>query len=95
MFLCAILIDEVSVLAYIFHIKVAFTGISRHLELDINSFFLYIRDKKRKAPRRTVQLLGRSLVIGQFRLYWCKVMPNTAAFHTFVIRCQKRVKENR
>ena len=33
-----------------------------------------IPDKKRNAPHRTVQLPGRSQVIGQFCLYQCKCM---------------------
>ena len=35
--------------------------------------------KKRNAPLRTVQLSGRSQVIGRFSLYQCKGMPGTAA----------------
>ena len=42
---------------------------------------VYIPDKIRKAARRTDQLLGRTQVIGQFRLYRCKGMSGTAALH--------------
>ena len=42
-----------------------------------------ITDKKRNAPLRTVQLSGRSQVIGQFSLYQCKGMSGTAALHFF------------
>ena len=40
---------------------------------------LYYTPQKKKAPLRTVQLSGRSQVIGQFSLYQCKGMPGTAA----------------
>ena len=42
-----------------------------------------IPDKKRNAPLRTVQLSGRSQVIGQFSLYQCKGMSGTDALHVF------------
>ena len=42
-----------------------------------------IPDKKRNPPRRTLQLSGRSQGVGQFSLYQCKGMPNTAALHIF------------
>ena len=42
-----------------------------------------IPNKKRNAPLRTVQLSGKSQVIGQFRLYQCKGMSGTAALHVF------------
>ena len=44
-----------------------------------------IPGKKRNAPLRTVQLSGRSQVIGQFSLYQCKGMSGTvyAASHIF------------
>ena len=38
-----------------------------------------IPDKIRNATRRTVQLSGRSQVMGQFRLYRCTGMSGTAA----------------
>ena len=44
---------------------------------------LYIPDKKRNAPLRTVQLSGRSQVIGQFSLYQYKGMSGTAVSHVF------------
>ena len=40
-----------------------------------------IPDQKRNAPLRTVQLSGRSQVIGQFSLYQCKGLSGTAASH--------------
>ena len=40
---------------------------------------LYIPDKKRNAPLKTVQLSGRSRVIGRFSLYQCKGMLGSAA----------------
>ena len=43
----------------------------------------YICDKKRNTPLRTVQLSGRSQVIGQFSLYQCKGMSGTVASHIF------------
>ena len=43
----------------------------------------YIPNKKRNAPLRTVQLLGRPQVIDQFGLYQCKGMSGTAALHIF------------
>ena len=42
-----------------------------------------IPDKKRNTPLRTVQLIGRSQGIGQFSLYQCKGMSNTAVSHVF------------
>ena len=39
----------------------------------------YIPDKKKNAPLRTVQLPGRSQVIGKFSLYQCKGMSGTVA----------------
>ena len=48
-----------------------------------------IPDKKRNAPLRTAQLSERSQVIGQFRLYQCKVMSSTAASHVF---CNQALK---
>ena len=42
---------------------------------------IYIPDKIRNATRRTDQLSGRSQVMGQFRLYRCKGMSETAALH--------------
>ena len=52
-------------------------------------FLNYIPDKKRNAQLRTVQLSGRSQVIGQFSLYQCKGMPGTAALHVFCNRASK------
>ena len=57
-------------------------------DCQIYGFFLsqicsYIPDKKRNAPLRTVQLSGRSQVIGQFSLYQCKGISGTAASHVF------------
>ena len=46
-------------------------------------WILFIPDKKRNAPLRTVQLSGRSQVLGQFSLYQCKGMLGTAALHIF------------
>ena len=51
--------------------------------------FYNIPDKKRNAPRRTVQLSGKSQVIGQFSLYQCKGMPVTAASHVFCNQASK------
>ena len=59
-----------------------------------NLFFLNIRDKKRNAPLRTVQLPGKSQGIGQFSLYQCKGMSSTAASHVFCNLASKCVKEN-
>ena len=42
-----------------------------------------IPDKKRNAPLRTVQLSGRSQVIGQFSLYQYKGMSGTAVSNVF------------
>ena len=44
---------------------------------------VFIPDKKRNAPLTTVQLSGKSQVIGQFSLYQCKGMSDTAASHVF------------
>ena len=49
----------------------------------IDYYSVYIPDKKKNTPLRTVQLSGRSQVIGQFSLYQCKDMPGTAALHVF------------
>ena len=51
--------------------------------LQFHRIVEYIPDKKRNAPLRTVQLSGRSQVIGQFSLYQCKGMSGTAALHIF------------
>ena len=48
-----------------------------------NTSRINIPDKKRNAPLRTVQLPGRSQVIGQFNLYQCKGMSGTVASHVF------------
>ena len=48
-----------------------------------------IPDKKRNAPLKTVQLSGRSQVIGQFSLYQCKGMSGTAALHIFCNQASK------
>ena len=48
-----------------------------------------IPDKKRNAPLRTVQLSGKSQVIGQFSLYQCKGMSVTAASHVFCNQASK------
>ena len=54
--------------------------------IDMNSkhkkILIYTR-QKRNAPLRTVQLSGRSQVIGQFGLYQCKGMSGTVASHVF------------
>ena len=44
---------------------------------------VYISNKKRNAPLKTVQLSGRSQVLGQFSLYQCKGISGTAASHVF------------
>ena len=50
--------------------------------LNINDvYFDNIPDKRRNAPLRTVQLSGKSQVIGQFSLYKCKCMSGTAELH--------------
>ena len=49
----------------------------------------YIPDKKRNAPLRTVQLSGKSQVIGQFSLFQCKGMSVTAASHVFCNQASK------
>ena len=49
----------------------------------------YIPDKKRNAPLTTVQLSGKSQVIGQFSLYQCKGMLVTAASHVFCNQASK------
>ena len=43
----------------------------------------HIPDKKRNAPLRTVQLSGKSQVIGKFSLYQCNGMSVTAVSHVF------------
>ena len=48
-----------------------------------------IPNKKRNAPLRTVQLSGKSQVIGQFSLYQCKGMSVTAASHVFCNQASK------
>ena len=53
-----------------------------------------IPDKKRNAPRRTVQLSGSSQVIGQFSLLQCKGMPGSAALHISCNQASKCVEEN-
>ena len=50
---------------------------------------VYIPNKKRNAPLRTVQLSGRSQVICQFSLYQCKGMSSTAASHVFCNQASK------
>ena len=50
--------------------------------------FIYTR-QKRNAPLRTVQLSGRSQVIGQLSLYQCKGMIGTAALHVFCNQASK------
>ena len=50
---------------------------------------VHIPDKKRNAPLRTVQLSGRSQVIGRFSLYQCKGMPGTAALHVICNQASK------
>ena len=52
----------------------------------------YIPDKKRNAPGRTVQISGRSQVVGQFNFYWCKGMSGTAALHIFCNQASKMCK---
>ena len=54
----------------------------------------HIPDKKRNSARRTLQLSGRSQVIGQFSLYQCKGMSGTAALHIFCNQASKCVEEN-
>ena len=44
---------------------------------------LYIPNKKRNAPLRTVQVPGKSLGIGHFSLYQCKGMLSAAASYVF------------
>ena len=51
--------------------------------LEFKSKLPIIPDKKRNTPLRTVQLSGRSQVLGQFSLYDCKGMSGTAASHVF------------
>ena len=53
------------------------------------SLMRYILGKKRNAPLRTVQLSGKSQVIGQFSLYQCKGMSVTAASHVFCNQASK------
>ena len=53
---------------------------------------IYIPDKKRNAPLGTVQLSGRSQVIGQFSLYQCKGMSCTVASHAFCNLASKLCK---
>ena len=48
-----------------------------------------IPDKKRNAPLRTVQLSGKSQVIGQLSLHQCKGMSVTAASHVFCNQASK------
>ena len=45
---------------------------------------IYIPNKKRNAPLKTVQLSGRSQVLGQFILYQCKGISGTASSHVFL-----------
>ena len=53
------------------------------------AFTINIPNKKRNAPLRTVQLSGKSQVIGQFSLYQCKGMSVTAASHVFFNQASK------
>ena len=48
----------------------------------MNTMVIYISNKKRNAPRRTVQLSGRLQVMCQFSLYRSKGMSGIAAIHT-------------
>ena len=62
--------------------------------VQISIFFIelstkHIPNKKRNAPLRTVQLSGKSQVIGQFNLYQCKGMSVTAASHVFCNQVSK------
>ena len=54
-----------------------------------SNYIIAIPDKKRNAPLRTVQLSGKSQVIGQFSLYQCKGMSVTAASHVFCNQASK------
>ena len=49
----------------------------------------HIPDKKRNAPLRTVQLSGKSQVIGQFSYYQCKGRSVTAASHVYCNQASK------
>ena len=55
---------------------------------------LNIPDKKRNTPGRTVQLSGRSRVIGQFSYISGKVCQVLLRYTSFVTKRQKCDKEN-
>ena len=65
-----------------------------HHNTVLTSNLCFIPNKKRNAPHRTVQLPGKSQVIGQFRLYGAKVCQVLLHYTPFAIRHQKCVKEN-
>ena len=75
--------------------KVMMSIITLHkIKVNIDVFtpklqFLSIPDKKRNAPLRTVQLSGKSQMIGQFNLYQCKGMSVTATSHMFCNQVSK------
>ena len=65
------------------------SNIHEGIVYEIIQNYISIPDKKRNAPLRTIQLSGRSQVIGQFSLYQCKGMPGTAALHVFCNQASK------
>ena len=58
------------------------------LQATLCTYLSYTR-QKRNAPLRTVQLSGKSKVIGQFSLYQCKGISVTAASHFFCNQASK------